>query len=61
MKKLLIITSITLVAVLAFGLTGFSFPQSQTPHAPATPGTPAMSTLAPGVTPLASVKSADRM
>jgi hypothetical protein len=40
MKKLLIITSITLVAVLALGLTGFAFAQSQAPQAPATPVTP---------------------
>ncbi len=38
MKKLLIITSITLVAVLALGLTGLAFAQSGTPQAPGTPG-----------------------
>ncbi|MEJ2601212.1 MAG: hypothetical protein P8Z00_22970 [Anaerolineales bacterium] len=38
MKKLLIITSIALVAVLALGVTGFAFAQSPTPQSPATPG-----------------------
>jgi hypothetical protein len=37
MKKLLIIASIALVAIIALGVTGFAFAQSQTPPAPANP------------------------
>lgn len=40
MKKLLIIASIALVAVIAFGVTGFAFAQSQTPQAPTSPTNP---------------------
>jgi hypothetical protein len=40
MKKLLIIASIALVAVIAFGLTGFAFAQSPTPQTPTAPANP---------------------
>lgn len=38
MKKLLIIASIALVAVLALGVTGFAFAQSPTPQSPGATG-----------------------
>jgi hypothetical protein len=40
MKKLLIIASIALVAVITLGVTGFAFAQSQTPQAPTAPANP---------------------